>query len=60
MECEICHGTRWKSVTVDGVERLTRCDCWREVVTAKNLADARIPPKFARAELNTYKPDTDS
>ena len=29
MDCEICHGTRWKSVTVDGVERLTRCDCWR-------------------------------
>ena len=60
MDCEICHGTRWKSVMVDGVERLTRCDCWRSVVIQKNLADARIPPKFARAELTTYKPDTDS
>lgn len=60
MECDICHGSRWKSVTLDGVERLTRCDCWREVVSAKYLADARIPPKFARAELTTYKPDTDS
>jgi len=60
MECEICHGSRWKSVTVDGVERLTRCDCWREVVTARNLADARVPAKFAKAELATYKPDTDS
>src|SRR6188472_3957686 len=59
-DCEICHGTRWKSVTVDGVERLTRCDCWREVVTARNLADARVPAKFAKAELATYKPDTDS
>jgi DNA replication protein DnaC len=47
-------------VTIDGVERLTRCDCWRDVVVSKYLADARIPPKFARAELNTYKPDTDS
>jgi DNA replication protein DnaC len=60
MDCEICHGTRWKSVVVDGVERMTRCDCWRELVTVKNLADARIPPKFARAELSSYKPDTDS
>jgi DNA replication protein DnaC len=60
MDCEICHGSRWKSVTVDGVERLTRCDCWRTVVAGKNLADARIPPKFAKAELDTYKPDTDS
>jgi DNA replication protein DnaC len=60
MNCEICHGSRWKSVTVDGVERLTRCDCWRAVVAGKQLADARIPPKFAKAELDTYKPDTDS
>ena len=22
MDCEICHGTRWKSVVVDGVERM--------------------------------------
>ena len=44
----------------DGVERMTRCDCWREIVVTKFLADARIPSKFARAELTTYKPDTDS
>ncbi|HYB95988.1 MAG TPA: ATP-binding protein [Vicinamibacterales bacterium] len=60
MECEICHGSRWKSVTVDGVERLTRCDCWRGFVVSRYLAEARIPPKFAKAELSTYKPDTDS
>jgi DNA replication protein DnaC len=60
MDCEICHGTRWKSVEVDGVERLTRCDCWRELVVDRFLAQARIPPKFARAELNSFKPDTDS
>jgi DNA replication protein DnaC len=60
MECEICHGSRWKSVVVDGVERVTRCDCWHAVVAEKNLADARIPKKFEKAELETYKPDTDS
>lgn len=60
MDCEICHGSRWKSVTVDGVERLTRCDCWHAVVVEKFLADSRIPSKFAKAELSTYKPDTDS
>jgi len=59
-DCEICHGSRWKSVTVNGVERMTRCDCWRDRLTAKNLAESRIPPKFAKAELATYKPDTDS
>lgn len=60
MTCEICQGSRWKSVTVDGVERMTRCDCWLGVVKAKSLAESRIPPKFAKAELATYKPDTDS
>ena len=60
MDCNICHGSRWKSVIVDGVERMTRCDCWHAVVAAKNLADARIPTKFEKAELETYKPDTDS
>ncbi len=60
MDCEICHGSRWKSVTVNGVERMTRCDCWRAVVMEKALADSRIPSKFAKAELATYKPDTDS
>lgn len=60
MTCEICQGSRWKSVTVDGVERLTRCDCWHAVVVEKYLADSRIPSKFAKAELSTYKPDTDS
>jgi len=60
MDCEICHGSRWKSVTVDGVERMTRCDCWRALVSEKSLADSRVPTKFAKAELATYKPDTDS
>lgn len=60
MTCEICHGSRWKSVTVDGVERMTRCDCWREFVITRYLAESRIPSKFAKAELTTYKPDTDS
>lgn len=55
MECEICHGSRWKSVTVDGVERLTRCDCWREEVIAQQLAVSRIPKQFARAELATFE-----
>jgi DNA replication protein DnaC len=55
VDCEICHGSRWKSVTVDGVERLTRCDCWREELIAQQLAAARIPKQFARAELSTFE-----
>ena len=60
MDCPICNGTRWKNVEVNGVERMTRCDCWRELVTSRYFAESRIPPKFAKAELSNYVPDTDS
>lgn len=60
MDCPICNGSRWKSVEVNGVERLTRCDCWRDLVATRYFAESRIPPKFAKAELSNYVPDTDS
>lgn len=59
-DCEICHGTRWKSVEVDGVEKVVRCDCWRDIVQERNFTESRIPAKFKNAELETYRPDTDS
>ena len=57
MDCEICHGSRWKSVIVDGVERLTRCDCWRGEVVEKLLKDARVPTRYGRCELGTFEHD---
>ena len=60
MECEICHGSRWKSVTVDGVERLTRCDCWRGDLVERLLKDARVPARYARCELTTFEHDMDT
>jgi len=60
MDCEICHGTRWKTIDVDGVEKVVRCDCWRAIVQERNFKEARIPAKFKNAELETYRPDTDS
>lgn len=55
MECEICGGTRWKSVEIDGAERLVRCDCWRTEVVDQLMRDAQIPPRYARAELSTFE-----
>lgn len=60
MTCAVCHGTRWKSIVVDGVERVARCDCWRDALVERLLAAARIPPRFGRTELTTYLPDTDT
>lgn len=60
MSCEVCHGTRWKSVVRDGVERLERCDCWRADVAERLLLEARIPQRYSRCELSTFEHDTDS
>lgn len=60
MNCPICNDTRWKSVMVNGVEAVVRCDCWRDDLSARLMSTARIPPRFARSELETFEPDTDS
>ena len=60
MSCPICNDTRWKSIEVEGVERVVRCDCWRGAFVDRALDVARIPPRFARTELEMYQPDTDS
>jgi DNA replication protein DnaC len=60
MPCPVCDDTRWKSTLVDGVERVVRCDCWRADAAARLLRDARIPPRFARAELENFEHDMDT
>jgi DNA replication protein DnaC len=60
MSCPICHDTRWKPVSVAGIESVVRCDCWREDLAARLMREARIPPRFVRSELETFEPDTDS
>jgi DNA replication protein DnaC len=58
--CPQCQDTYWKPVIVDGIERVVRCDCWRGDVTARLLSDARIPPRFSRAELDNFEHDMDT
>jgi len=60
MPCPICHDTYWRSTVADGVEQVVRCDCWRGDLTKRLMADARIPPRFARAELDTFEHDMDT
>jgi DNA replication protein DnaC len=50
MDCTICNGTGWKNV--DG--GVVRCDCWRSGVTDKLIADSRIPPRYARCQLDNF------
>lgn len=58
--CPLCHDTHWKPTTVDGVERVVRCDCWRSESVSRLLTEARIPPRFARAALDTFEHGTNT
>jgi DNA replication protein DnaC len=50
--CEICDDTGWKTIEVDGVARVTRCDCVQVSLRERRLKDARIPPRYLRCTLD--------
>jgi hypothetical protein len=52
--CAICDDTTWKTVTVDGIPRVTRCDCVRESASARLLGDARIPRRYQHCDFTNY------
>jgi len=52
--CPICDDTGWKSIEVDGVARVTRCECMRESAAARRLAEARIPRRYQHCDLANY------
>ncbi len=54
MACAICDGTGWKPIEVDGVARVTRCDCWRAKVSDTLMAAARIPARYQRCDLDAF------
>lgn len=50
MSCEICSGTGW-TVGERGAER---CRCWLDTVTTRLMDEARIPPRYARCQLDNF------
>ena len=54
MPCPICDDSGWKPVEVDGVSRVTRCDCWRARASDTLLAAARIPRRYQHCDLDTF------
>ena len=60
MACEICDDTGWKSTTVEGIARVTRCDCWHQKSFEVLLKNARVPRAYTHCELSNFETHTDS
>ena len=60
MACPLCDDTGWKAVEDGSVRRVERCDCWREAMTARRLAEANIPPRYRKCDLDGFRENTDS
>lgn len=54
MACTRCGDTGWVAIERDGARRVERCVCWIEKITARLIAEARIPPRYARCTLDNF------
>ena len=52
--CSLCDDTGWKTIEVDGVQRVTRCDCVRDSASARLIAEARIPRRYQHCDFTNY------
>jgi DNA replication protein DnaC len=53
--CPHCEDTGWKPVTIDGVRRVERCDCWQDLQAQRLFDDARIPPRYRRCDFDSFQ-----
>jgi len=53
-DCPQCEGTGWKPIEVNGIRRVTRCDCQNLEHSALLLKQAHIPPRYEHCELEEF------
>jgi DNA replication protein DnaC len=54
MPCELCDDTGWKPLDENGVRRVVRCDCRRELVGRQLLAGANIPKRYQHCTIANF------
>jgi len=53
--CSICEDTGWKPITIDGVSRVIRCECWRSKSASARTARANIPTRYQHCSLDNFE-----
>ncbi len=54
MPCALCDDTGWRSIELNGVRRVERCECWRENVGRQRLASANIPRRYQHCTIDNF------
>jgi len=52
--CGICDDTTWKTIIVDGISKVTRCDCVRQSMATRLMDEARIPRRYQHCDFSNY------
>jgi DNA replication protein DnaC len=52
--CPLCEGTGWKPIEDESGRRVVRCDCWRDQVGHKRLAEANIPKRYQHCTFANF------
>lgn len=60
MGCALCDDSGWKTIDADGVQRVTRCECWRRAAAEKSSSEADIPPRYLECDLDGFHDYNDS
>jgi DNA replication protein DnaC len=50
----LCDGTGWKPIEDESGRRVVRCDCWRDQIGHKRLAEARIPKRYQHCTFGNF------
>jgi len=53
-DCPQCEGTGWKPVEVEGVRRVTRCDCYDAERVERLLRQAHIPERYENCAFENF------
>jgi DNA replication protein DnaC len=54
MPCELCDDTGWKPVDDNGIRRVVRCDCRRDLAGQQRLASANIPRRYQHCTIGNF------
>lgn len=54
MSCEFCEDTGWKPIDENGVRRVVRCDCRRDLAGQQRLASANIPKRYQHCTIANF------